>query len=316
MEPDLQSQNDADAGQGSLGPWAFLKASLPGGLHGAALQLILAWVAFQGLVSGAWALHLKALAGWSGLPRYWGEQLTARDVWELVVNGGLGERPLDLWTGLLAVVCLIWALWSGWRVQAHAAEVEPRFAPWGWALLDALLLGVLPNALLAFLLTRFLGFLASTGIQGLGWTHLVLGTVVRLTALSAFLLQWWLCRANRAASKVGGWRLGSWGALFLHLWRSFLRLWLHPIQWTALLVGGLLVRLGLHAVALGLAWRWGGGSSVRVWAFLLLQLFAAAGAAWFMGWMLRVVGRFWHHDAELQREIARLKGRAMGVEHG
>ena len=33
-----------------------------------------------------WARHLGSLTGWSSLPSYWGETLTARDLWELLEN--------------------------------------------------------------------------------------------------------------------------------------------------------------------------------------------------------------------------------------
>jgi len=314
MEAEISSskpmQDDEKAG--SLGPWAFLRAGLPGGFSGAGWQLMFAWLGFQLLSSTLWAHHLRKLAGWSALPSYWGEQLTTRDVWEMAVNGNLAEHPLGFWTPLLVLAFLGWALWAGWKVQAEAVALKPRFAPWILGLLDACLLGILPILLVQGSLTWALEKIGSTGIQGLGWTELIGGALVRLVAISAFLLQWWLCRLHRAGAPEGGWRLGSWSALGSHLGHSFLRLWMHPLQWGLLLAGGVVLRFGLHAAVLALAWRWGGGSPAKVWAFLALEALATVVAAWLMGWMLRAVAGFWRHDTHLREEIRQLKRRAAG----
>ena len=309
-EPPLLDADDEKAG--SLGPWHFVSAALPGGLAGAGLQLMLAWLGFQLLSSTLWAQHLSDLAGWSSLPSYWGEQLSARDVWEILVNGKLAEHPFGFWTALVAAGFLAWGMWTGWKIQAGAAALRPRFAPWCLGLVDTCLVGLVPILLVASSLTWALEKMGSTGIQGLGWVNLVGGVLVRLTAVSAFLLQWWLCRANRAGASKGGWKLGSLPALGSHLGRSFLRLWMHPVQWGLLLAGGVILRLGLHTLVLILAWRWGGGSPGRVWAFLLLEALVTVVVAWFMGWMLRVVAGFWSHDARLREEIRQLHKRAAG----
>jgi len=313
MEPELSPPelDDADVMVGSLGPQSFMRGALPGGFSGAGLQLIFAWLGFQVLSSTLWALHLKRLVGWSSLPSYWGEQLTARDVWEIAVNGNLAEHPFGFWTSLVALGFLSWAMWAGWKIQAGAAQQKPGFAPWILGLLDACVVGILPILLVESSLIWILQKLASSGIQGLGWLNLVGGALVRLTAVSAFLLQWWLCRINRAAAP--GWNLGSWGALGRHLGRSFLRLWAHPVEWGLLLLGGVIVRFGLHVMVLALAWRWGGGSPARVWAFLILEALVTIIAAWLMGWMLRVVAGFWAHDARLRNEIRNLQRRAVGA---
>lgn len=303
----------SDENIGSRGPLVFLRKALPGGLSASGWELLLAWVCFQAVVSWAWAQHLRGLAGPSSLPAYWGEQLTARDIWEMVVNGGLGQHPLGAMTTVGAALFLGWALWAGWKVQAKSASLRPGLRAWVFGLFDACLLGILPNLLVVKGIHWFLALLGRTGIQGLGWLELVMGPLVALTGLSAFLLQWWLCRINRAGALEQGWRMGSWSALGRHLAHSFLRVWLHPVQWTLLMSGGVILRLGLHALVFLLAWRWGGGTSVRVWAFLVLQLAAAAGAAWSMGWMLRTVAGFWRHDAHLREEIRRLQRRAAGL---
>jgi hypothetical protein len=294
------------------GPWRFLSPALPGGFSGPGLQLILAWLGFQVLSSSLWAQHLLGLAGWSSLPTYWGEQLSARDVWELMENGKLFEHPFGFWTPLFALGFLAWALWAGWKIQAAAAESRAGFGPWILGLVDALLIGLLPILLVEGALTWFLQKLGGTGIQGLGWANLVGGTLVRLVAVSAFLLQWWLCRANRAGAASGGFRLGSWTALARHLGHSFLRLWLNAGQWGMLLTGGVILRFGLHFFVLVLAWRWGGATPARVWLFLGLQALATFLAAWAMGWMLRVTGQFWRHDFRVRQEIQNLRRRAAG----
>lgn len=312
MEAEYSDLEPNDEGAGSLGPWRFVSAALPGGFSGAGLQLLTAWLGFQLMSSTLWAWHLKSLAGWSSLPSYWGEQLSSRDVWEILVNGKLNEHPFGFWTALVAMGFLTWAMWAGWNIQAQAAGVRPRFMPWVLGFLDAVLIGLVPILLVEVSLTWVLEKLGGTGIQGLGWVNLVGGVLVRLTAVSAFLLQWWLCRVNRAGAPQGGWRLGTWSELGRHLGHSFLRLWMHPVEWGLLMLGGVVVRFGLHFLVLWLAWRWGGGSPMRVWAFLALEALATVVAAWFMGWMLRVVAGFWRHDARLRAEIRQLQRRAAG----
>ena len=112
-----------------LGPWGFWKASLKGGFSRDGFQLILAWVAFDALSGTAWALHLKGLAQWSALPNYWGELLTARDVWELLENGGLKQDPLGAWAPMIGFLAMVWVFWAGWRVQTRAVELPARIGP-------------------------------------------------------------------------------------------------------------------------------------------------------------------------------------------
>jgi hypothetical protein len=293
------------------GPWEFLKASLAGGFSRAGLELLLAWAAFFLLSNVFWALHLRGLVGWSSLPSYWGELLTARDLWELAVNGGLAQHPAGTLAPLAASLAFLWFLWAGWRLQAATAGASSRFAPWCWGFLDALVLGGLPLFLLSAILTGTFRFLGSSGIQGLEWLHWVGGALVRLSCLSAFFLQWWLCRLGRAAG-VPGWRMGGWESLGRHLADSFLRFWLHPIQWTALVLGGVLARTGLSFLALFLAWRWGGGSAPRVWGCLLIQLAVVVVNAWLLGWFLRVAALFWRHDAAVRAVIRQLQAEAGG----
>jgi len=287
------------------GPWSFLRAALPGGGSSWGLHLLAGWLCFHVLTSTLWAVHLKALAGWSALPNYWGELLTVRDLWELAVNGGLKDQWTGPWVPLVALLALAWFLWAGWQVQARAARVHGRLSAWFWGFLDALALAALPLFLIGLAVSWCLGGLASTGIQGLGWLDLVGGVVLRLALVSAFFLQVWLCRLGRAEN--GGWNLGGWGSLGAHLRISFLRFWSHPLQWTALVLGGVLVRAGLPFLVLLLGWRLGGGTPVRVWSLLGLQALAVLVNAWLIGWFLRVAALFWKHDTAVQAVIMDLK---------
>jgi hypothetical protein len=298
------------------GPWSFWRGALSGGASRWGIQLILAWVVFEALTSAAWAWHLQGLMGHSALANYWGELLTFREAWELVVNGGLKETPLGFWVPLLGMLALLWVLWAGWQVQARAVGQAAKAGAWIWGLLDALLLGAIPMFLLGSVLLWFLGFLASSGIQGLGWTEFVGAPLVRLSCISALSLQWWLCRIGRTASVKGTWCLGGLDPLGRHFHRSFLRLWLHPVQWGSLVVGGVLVRVGLHFLVFLLAWYLGGSTPMRVWGFLLLELLATALCAWLLGWFLRLSALFWQHDVRIQEEIQKLERQAEGEAEG
>jgi hypothetical protein len=161
-------------------------------------------------------------------------------------------------------------------------------------------------------LVSFFNLLGATGIQSFCWLEYVGGTLVRLACLSAFFLQWWLCRLGRAGHAGRGWRLGGWQPLGTHLGQQFLGLWRHPVQWTALVLGGVVVRIGLTLLVLVLAWRMGGGTALRVWCFLLLELAAVLVNAWLLGWFLRVSALFGHHDAAVKGEIRRLEASVAG----
>jgi hypothetical protein len=254
------------------------------------------WLAFALATGTLWSLHLRGLAGWSALPSYWGEILTRRDLWELAVNGGLDQHPTGPWVPLAAGLALLWFLWAGWRLQAEAAGVPARLGPWFWGLVDALAIGAVPLAVLAGLAAWGLCRLGGTGLQGLGWLDWLGGSVVRLGFFSALFLQWWLCRLDRAAAPPGL-RMGSRRRLGAHLGLAFRRFWTHPGQWLALVLGGVALRTGLTLLVLTLAWRMGGGTLPRVWAFLALDLAAVAANAWLLGWFLRLTALFQRHDA-------------------
>jgi hypothetical protein len=253
-----------------------MASACAGGCSRWGLQLTAAWVAFSLLSNVLWALHLSRLTGWSSLPNYWGELLTARDLMELLENGGLRAHWTGPWVPLAAGLAMCWVLWSGWRLQAAAAGLPARFGPWVWGLADALAIGAAPLAALAGLLLLALGGLAGTGIQGFGWCQWVGGSLVRLAFWSALFLQWWLCRLGRAGAPPGP-RLGSWRALFRHLGVSFRRFWLHPLQWLSLVLGGVALRTGLTLLALALAWRLGGGTIPKVCGLLAMELAVVAG---------------------------------------
>ena len=289
------------------GPWSFWSEAIPGGSSIWGIQLILAWIAFEALTSAAWTAHIQALAGHSALPSYWGELLTARDIWELTVNGGLKDRPTGLWAPLFGAAALLWIFWAGWQLQARAVQRSARLKAWAWGALDGLLIGIAPLYVLGYVLLRSLDGLASSGIQGLGWMHFVAGPLVKLSCLSALSLQWWLCRLDRAAHASSSWNLGGLEPLARHLGRSFMRLWLHPVQWATLILGGVVVRLGLHFLVFLLAWHLGGGTPARVWTFLLLELLATGLCAWLLGWFLRLSALYWQQDAKIHQEVEALE---------
>jgi hypothetical protein len=247
------------------------------------------------------------LTGWSGLPNYWGEMLTARDLWELMENGGLNVHWTGFWVPLASGLAMLWVLWSGWRLQAAAMGCPARLGAWLWGFVDALVIGAGPLAAVTGLVLWTLARLGATGIQGLGWLDWVGGGLVRLAFWSALFLQWWLCRLGRAGKNGPGFCLGSWRGLAGHLGLGFRRLWLHPVQWLTLVLGGVLLRAGLTLAVLALAWRMGGGTIPRVCAFLALQLLVVLVDAWLLGWFLRLAALFVRHDAAVRDVIARLR---------
>jgi hypothetical protein len=289
-----------------LGPWRFWKEALPGGFTSHGLQLILAWVAFDALSGTAWALHLKGLAKWSALPNYWGEMLTARDVWELLRNGGLKEDPLGAWAPMVGFLAMVWVFWAGWRVQTKVVDLPARMGPWICGLAETMIIGI-PVVILGYGVSWVLEGIAGTGIQGLGWLNLVGGTLFKLSCVATVMVQWWLCRIDRAGLKQKNWYLGSPERLLRHLSHSFQRLWSHPMHWAAFILGGVLIRVGLHFLVFLFAWKIGGGSSFRVWIFLILQVGVAALNAWILGWCLRLTALFWREDARVRREVQVLR---------
>ena len=287
----------ADVPPAPLGPWSFMAAAVPGGFSRWGWQLLGAWLAFSLLTSSLWAVHLGGLTGWSSLPNYWGELLTARDLWELLENAGLRSHWSGPWVPLAAAAALAWSLWAGWRLQAAIAGQPARLGPWLWGAVDTLVIGALPLTLLAGLLLWALAALGATGIPGLGWLNWVGGALVRLAWGSALFLQWWLCRLGRAG------RTGRWspGRLRAHLGLSLIRLWRHPLQWFTLVLAGAALRAGLSLLVLALAWRWGGGTILKVGGFLALQLGVVCLNAWLIGWFLRLSALFLDHDARVRQ---------------
>lgn len=152
-----------------------------------------------------------------------------------------------------------------------------------------------------------LGKAALTGIQWLGWLDLVVGGFLRLAALSAFLLQWWLCRAARAEKPHSSYWLGSFKHWLLFLKDCLGMFWMNILQWSLLVGAGVALRMGLHIAVFALVWRLGGGSPFRVCLAMLSQLLAVLGAAWVMGVMLRLVSFFAVHEMAVRREIKGLE---------
>ncbi len=194
---------------------------------------------------------------------------------------------------------LVVVLWCGWRMQAETAGTRPRLGPWLLGGLDTLLIGVVPLGSVAWLLDLGLARAGATGIDALGWAAFFGRPLLWMTLVATLNIQWWLCRLGRSAGLERGYRT--------HLAVSFMGLWSHPIQWGLLSAGGATLRALPPFLVLLLAWRLGGGTTFRVWLFLILQLLVTAANGWIMGWMLRLAARFWAHDVRVQDARVTLK---------
>ena len=274
--------------QAPRAPWSFLQVALPGGLGRWGWGLMLGWVLVVTGPALGWAGHLRRAAGWSALPTHWGEQLSARDIWELWQNGGIQHRLTNSPTVHLFGMGLIIVLWCGWRLQAETAGTRATLGPWLLGALDTLLIGVLPLGLVAWGLDASLAYLGRLGITGLGWTAFIGRPLVWMAFIAALNIQWWLCRLGWTERLHAGWRR--------HLKDAFLALWSHPVQWGALALGGAAARAIPPFLVLLLAWRMGGGTSLRVWTFLLLQVLVTLLNGWILGWLLRAAALYWRHD--------------------
>jgi len=281
------------------GPWRFLASALPGGFGRWGWGLMLGWLLVLLGPALGWAGHLRRAAGWSTLPSHWGEQLTARDLWELWENGGLQHRLTNSPTVHLLGTGLVIVLWCGWRMQADAAGQKARLGPWLLGALDTVLIGLLPLGIPAWLLDVALAQAGGVGFDGLGWVALIGRPLVWMALLSALNVQWWLCRLGRSTGLRQGYRS--------HLGACFLALWAHPIQWGLLALGGAALRSILPLLVLLLAWQMGGSTTFRVWLFLILQLLVTALNGWLLGWLLRVVALFWTHCVLVRSELIKLK---------
>ena len=270
-------------------PWSCLASTAPGGFTRWGWGLMAGWMLVLLGPSLGWAGLLRRTAGWSALPNHWGECLSARDVWELWENGGLKLRLVNSPTVHLFGLGLILVLWCGWRMQAEQAGLKARLGPWLLGALDTLLIGFLPLGAVAWLADLVLAWSGGSGLDALGWAGFLGRPLVWMALVSALNFQWWLCRLGRASGRTGGYRT--------HLESCFMGLWSHPIQWGALALGGAALRALLPFLVLLLAWRMGGGTTFRVWLFLLLQLLVTAVNGWLMGWLLRATACFWHQDA-------------------
>ncbi|WP_285570672.1 hypothetical protein [Geothrix limicola] len=280
-------------------PWHFLRASLPGGFTRWGWGLMGGWMLVLLGPALGWAGHLRRAAGWSALPSHWGESLTTRDIWELWENGGLQHRLTNSPTVHLLGLGMVIVLWCGWRMQAESAELKARLGPWLLGALDTVLIGFLPLGALTWAIASILGQLGGSGLDFLGWIAFFGRPLAWMALVAALNLQWWFCRMGRAAGLSRGY--------LAHLGDSFLRLWLHPIQWGLVSVGGAALRSLLPFLVLLLAWRMGGGTTFRVWLFLGLQLLVTGLNGWLMGWLLRTTARFWNHDVAVREARVALK---------
>ncbi|HJW33312.1 MAG TPA: hypothetical protein VJ505_08110 [Holophagaceae bacterium] len=290
---------DLDETLSPKGPWSFLRAALPGGFSGPGLGLILGWLLASLPPAFFLARHLVGLAGHSGMPVHWGERLDAKELMELWWNGEWRHQPLPAWALVFLLLGLGVALWSGWRMQADRLNREATFGPWFKGALEALLLGPLPLYLPVMVGIFILKIFGERGIDSFAWLLFIFRPLFWFAWSGACFLQWALLRVARLDPERGGW--------FKHLGHSFQRLWLHPLQWGALILGGSALRLFLHGTALAIGWRMGGATLGRVWMLVLLQLIAVAASAWTLGWVLRVAALFTVHDAYIRRERAALE---------
>lgn len=289
----------AEEGLAPRPPWFFLVAALPGGFSRWGLGLIAGWLLVLLGPTLGWAGHLRRLADWSALPSHWGEGISTRDIWEIWENGGLKHQVTNSPTVHLMGLGLVLVLWCGWRLQAEAGGVGARLGPWLLGAFDTVLIGLLPIGLVGWLVLGGLGWVGRLGIDGLGWMAFFGRPLVVMATVAALNLQWWVCRLGRSA----GLSRGYWTHLEGCLWQ----VWGHPIQWGLLNLAGAALRALLPLLVLLLGWRLGGGSTGRVWLFLLLQVLVTGLNAWLLGWFLRTTGRFWKHDAAVRSHHATVK---------
>jgi hypothetical protein len=280
-------------------PWTLLAPAAPGGFTRWGWGLMVGWLLVVLGPSLGWAGHIRRAAGWSALANHWGESLSARDLWELWENGGLKHRLTNSPTVHLFGLGMIIVLWCGWRLQAERAGLKAGLGSWLLGALDTLLIGFLPLGVVAWLVDSVLARLGGSGIEFLGWASFFGRPLVWMALVSALNLQWWLCRLGRAAGFSRGYRT--------HLSECFAGLWSHPIQWGSLALGGAALRALPPFLVLLLAWRLGGGTTFRVWLFLLLQLLVTAINGWLLGWLLRATALYWHHDSLVRETRAALE---------
>ena len=158
---------DAELALRPLPPWAWLGASFRGGFRASGLHLLAAWAFFEVCTSAAWAVHLRGFTsfagGWSALPQHWGEMLSAKDLWNLAVNGEMGREPFGTAVPCLAAFGLAWMFWASWRHQAEEAALPARLRDWILGLFDALVIGLVPLLLPFLLVSKLLSPSASPG---------------------------------------------------------------------------------------------------------------------------------------------------------
>ncbi|MDR2561512.1 MAG: hypothetical protein LBC63_07060 [Holophagales bacterium] len=284
------------------GPWKFLTKAIPGGFTAWGVQLILAWIAFYALTALSWFSHLRAKLVNSALAENWGEAISAGDIWEIMENGGLRDDFFGPWVLVVGALALLWALWAGWKMQTGAVGLCASIAPWLASVPATLAIGFLPLWVLHAMLWETLAFLGGLGIQPLAWMDFFGGPLLRMAFASSLMLQWWLCRldmAKRMPKSAEEWKA--------HIKDSFLRLWVHPVQWGNIIFFGVVARAGLTFGALYVGWELGAKSLSHLWAFIALQSLVAAINAWIIGWALRVAALYWKNDEAVRTEIRALK---------
>ncbi|MBS1766231.1 MAG: hypothetical protein JST05_02340 [Acidobacteria bacterium] len=293
-----------EPGLGPRGPWSFLKESAPGGFSGSGRWLLGGWLLMAIGPAFLWASylmdHTRVSGGWSALPAHWGEQLNAKELFELFDRGEV-HGPLGMGAATALIVAIFLILWASWKHQAEAAGLRHKLGAWLGGLMDTCLAG-LPVLITFLLASVFLGYLGGLGVPPLSWFAFYGRPLLALATISTLMIQWWLLRLNRLERKGLGW--------FGHVRLGFVRLWRHPIEWLGLALGGAAIRLALNGAVLKLAWRMGGGTVGRVWLFAILSALAALMGAWILGWMLRTTAAFWRHDQAVRRTLAELEAAA------
>ncbi len=290
--PPPPTLHEAQEALAPRGPWSFLRASLAQALKEGGYGLMGGW-ALAGLVPAfLLARHVAGFAGSSALPGHWGERLDLREFIDLATNSDLHVQPFPAWGLVFLVTGLAWALWSGWRLQAGIMDRRPSAGAWLLGGLEALLLGPLPLLVPTLLALWFLRLIGDRGIESFAWVRAILAPLLWATWSSACFLQWALCRSARLLESRPTW--------LRHMGHGFLRMWMHPVQWTLLLFGASALRVLLHGSALYLGWRLGGASTGRVWSLVLAQLLATLAGAWVQAVLLGTATRFLQHDVAVR----------------
>lgn len=239
------------------GPRFFFKSIILSSWNMHDVHLFLAWF-FLG-IGAAWRLESQWLnltkykngdQGFSLLPSSWGVHMNADDLASFILNADSISQLLGLSFFLLTIALLILILIKSWKIQAQALQVRGAFAPWALGFLDALVLGLIPTALLTQGLISIAQLLWYPGMIWTNWSAFVLTTWATLFGFQWFNFQWWIARGYRA--------LDIKQSYSQHLKNSFFALWSFPFQWSYIGLSMTLIRAFISYASLWAAWRIGG----------------------------------------------------------